>query len=121
MTDTPDAVYMTGGSMFVEGDTVDGHSSIAAKFYFDQSAQQDKWKKLSNLKQGRQTHASIMTGKNIIFVGGKTDEKHSLIEVWDIESDKSVMKVDPSPENDYKTKFYRGIAIFPVNANFCKK
>ena len=119
MTDTPDAVYLIGGQDI----TWDGFDQgFAAQFHFDISVNQDKWRQLENLKQGRSSHGSIMTGKNTIIVGGQNSVDHSIIEIWDFETGET-MKVDPSPDNpnSHKTKFYGGIAMFPVNADFCKK
>ena len=119
MTDTPDAVYLIGGQDI----TWDGFDQgFAAQFHFDISVNQDKWRQLENLKQARNSHGSIMTGKNAIIVGGHRYADHSFIEIWDFETGEA-MKVDLSTNylDSYKIKFYGGIAMFPVNADFCKK
>ena len=115
MADTSHAVYLIGseGLRYL--------TSNNAKFHFDQT-RGDVWQPLPNLKNARHSHASIMIGKNIVNVGGKTLSDHSVIEIWDFETSEAMI-VDPSPENpdSYKTKIYKGIAIFPVNSDFCKK
>ena len=119
MTDTPDAVYLIGGN----DNTWGGWSqSIVAQFHLDEFANRDKWRQLENLKQGRSSHGSIMIGKNAIIVGGQTSRDHSVIEIWEFGTGEA-MKLDPSPDNpnSYKTKFFGGIAMFPVDADFCKK
>ena len=115
MTDTSHAVYLIGSN-------VNRFVSYNAKFYFDEITKRDKWEILPQLRQTRHSHASIMIGKNIITVGGETIGDHSVIEIWDFETE-DVMTVDPSPVNpdSYKTKIYKGIAVFPVDAEFCKK
>ena len=118
MTDTSHAVYVIGAprtSMI---------QSRNAKFYYDQIAKQDKWKILQDLEQPRISHASIMLGKNILVVGGKTRtaRDHPLIESWNFEIGEAML-VDPSLQNpdSPKTKIYNGIAVFAVNGDFCKK
>ena len=115
MTETSHAVYLIGSE-------INSFRSINAKFHYDHYAKKDKWKELQNLKQGRHSHAAIMIGRNTIIVGGKTWSDHSDIEIWDFETDEAIT-VNPSPENldSYKRKFYKGIAVFPVKSDFCKK
>ena len=116
MTDTSHAVYVIGSTKTVFP------RSVNAKFYFDQSANQDTWKTLPNLKQARNSHGSIQIGKNTIIVGGQTQSDHSTIEIWDFETGEAVtIDLSPGIPDSPKTKFYMGIALFPVYADFCKK
>ena len=111
MSDTSNAVYLFGN----HGRR---NRSINAKFH------SDKWELLPTLKWARHSHASVTLGKNKIIVVGKAINNGSYVDIWDFETDKE-KEVDPSPKKPdsyrYKRKFYKGIALFPVTANFCKK
>ena len=78
------------------------------------------WTKIGDLATGRNGHAAIISGSQIMIVGGDTDDPNqwpAVTEVWDLEKNFGHV-INPSLP---RTNYSWGVALFLVDDDFCKK
>jgi len=74
-----------------------------------------RWKKQGDLKTGRQAHATVVLGSNIMVIGGSNEPNTALeTEIWNFEGDGSQEVIEPKLNG-----YYFGVGTYIVDANFC--
>ena len=103
-TQTSDAVYISGGRYTRD---------IVAEF------NNDRWRRLTNLNQGRHSHGSITIGGETMIIGGFFYDQYSSLvtEVWDLKNGTNKI-IEPRLPDD---RYVYGIALYVVDKDFCKK
>ena len=103
-TQTSDAAYIIGGRLTPD---------VVAEY------KDGQWRQRGNLYRGRASHGAITIGVQTMIIGGRNwfDSSSMQTEIWKL--DNSAYKIiQPNlPWGDYS----EGVALFEVDANFCKK
>lgn len=105
-TQTSNAAYIIGGSCT---------PNVIAEY------KNGQWRQLPNLLQGRAFHGAITIGGQTWIIGGRSSGIQFIkTEIWEFDNGGPVIR-RKIIETNLRNRYYReGIALFEVDANFCK-
>ena len=103
MTHTPTTVFVIGGIYT---------RKVVAQF------SKNRWHRLPDLQQQRLNHGSIRMGSQAIVVGGfQSGVESSITELWNFETGRNEA-IEPTL---LPSEYSKGIALYVVDSEFCKK